>query len=194
MADSSVVVGDVWSFTTKGVPVPIGVFNLMATKSGNSNELSWHFPTNENCYGFYIQRLSESGSWTSIGFVPINANSSLYLFEDKLPLKVSTYRLQQINVDGNMIFTESVLVGTKVFEKLKIGPNPTKGELNINLPIDYLGQLVYIDVYDNFGKKVYSTITTNANKKINITNLAKGNYSLRIKSNFIDVVKGVMVY
>jgi len=60
--------------------------------------------------------------------------------------------LQAITTEEQTVFLLPTVL-FKVFEKLKIGPNPTNSLLNISLQNDYLGQLVYIDFYDNSGKR-----------------------------------------
>ena len=69
----------------------------------------------------------------------------------------------------------------------KVYPNPTKNYLNIDMPLCYINDNLYI--YDMLGRIVFTQKSKYIKTKLDISNLSSGCYILRINSKIIKFIK-----
>jgi Secretion system C-terminal sorting domain len=97
------------------------------------------------------------------------------------------------NIDSGVTFTTDATLGLDdnlLATKINIFPNPTNGILNISVPSGYVVE--NISVFDVTGKQVkYTNVSV---KSLNLTNLSKGFYILKIKTNKGLLSKKVLKY
>jgi hypothetical protein len=151
---------DLWAETrvcyTSGRPVELSSFS--AVYFAGKTTLTWKTATEENNYGFQIERLAAQSSnntlklWEQIGFYPGRGTTSLaqqYSFIDQNPKAgmdlngVVTYRLVQIDFNGkrtNLPVQRVSIPGVDAFPELMQNfPNPVYGtasttEIGFTLP------------------------------------------------------------
>ena len=93
------------------LPVELSLFSASAEKTGIS--LMWETKTEENNFGFEIEKLSKDDKWEKVGFVKGAGNSNKpvqYSYKDN-QISGSTkfaYRLKQIDTDGNYSYSKTV--------------------------------------------------------------------------------------
>ncbi|MDP4191058.1 MAG: T9SS type A sorting domain-containing protein [Bacteroidota bacterium] len=190
----------IFEFTMKEVgntALPVELISFTAFLSGKSVILKWATATENNNYGWEIERKSESNSWNKIGFKMGSGNSNTpkeYLFEDK-HLAIGdrlSYRLKQIDNDGRS-FIHSEEVSLQVLQENSFSleqnyPNPFNGSTVISYMIAEDAD-VSLQVYNVTGQKVASFI----NKK-----QPKGTYSFKFDmtnvSKEISIPSGIYLY
>jgi 3',5'-cyclic AMP phosphodiesterase CpdA len=116
---------------TPGTVIPVELTSFTAKTSGEKTVLAWSTATETNNRGFYIESRSESGSWSQIGFVKGNGNSTVtnsYSFTDSPGLTGKIYyRLKQIDFDGSSHYSNTVAINAGVPETFSLEqnyPNP----------------------------------------------------------------------
>ncbi|MBS1917593.1 MAG: T9SS type A sorting domain-containing protein [Bacteroidetes bacterium] len=174
-------------FTTSGVtPLPIILVDFNASLNGNNTvSVTWATTQEENSSYFSIERSADGASWTSIGTVAAQGNSSTttdYSFTDNSPLgEINYYRLQSFDLDGKYTYSEVRVVRSTATESLSIFPNPAKTYVNI-----FLGKTATTDLtvrlINASGQVVQSKIlgAGGTNISLLVSNYPAGVYLLHI--------------
>jgi len=142
-------------------PLPVHLQSFTYTVNGRSVNLSWVTSSEENNSGFEVERKSETGNWTKIGFVVGKGNSNQvnnYKYSDnKVESGKFSYRLKQVDYNGNFeyfILSENIIVGTPTkFVLSQNYPNPFNPvtKIDFELPQD---SKIALKIYDITGKEV----------------------------------------
>ena len=128
--------------------LPVELTSFSATTIGSTVKLSWQTATEINNFGFDVERKSNvkgqtSDEWTKLGFVNGNGNSNStkdYSFvDDKVTAGSYSYRLKQIDNDGQFEYSKVVEIGLTAPDKFELSqnyPNPFNPSttINYNLP------------------------------------------------------------
>ncbi|MCX6158076.1 MAG: T9SS type A sorting domain-containing protein [Ignavibacteriae bacterium] len=142
-------------------PLPVKLQSFTYSVSGRNVNLNWATSMEENNAGFDIERKSETGNWTKVGFVAGKGNSNNvnnYTYTDsKIESGKFSYRLKQSDYNGNFeYFTLSgnVTVGTPSKYVLSQNyPNPFNPVTKIDFEIPQDAK-VTMKVYDITGKEM----------------------------------------
>jgi hypothetical protein len=142
-------------------PLPVKLQSFTYSVNGRNVNLNWATSMEENNAGFDVERKSESGNWTKVGYIAGKGNSNQvnnYKFTDnKVESGKFSYRLKQIDYNGNFeYFTLSgdVTVGTPSKYMLSQNyPNPFNPVTKIDFEIPQDSK-VSMKVYDITGKEV----------------------------------------
>lgn len=182
--------GDGWASTyTPLVPLPMSFLRFEAIKQQNSSKLTWEMSNEDNIVRYEIQRSDKAVYFETIGSIlqKDELNKS-YIYFDEQPLSGHNYyRIKVWSKDGTYDFTNTKLV---IFDDsrstvLKVYPNPTTDQLFAELPAEFHGQPVAVNVYDANGRIVYHEKHTEQTKKIHfsVSTLAAGSYLLHVATN-----------
>ena len=172
-------------FQPAALPVELTFFNGKPTADGSL--LNWQTATERNNHGFEIQRSTNGKDWREIGFVFGNGTTqeaqNFNFFDPQPNDGTNYYRLKQVDFDGRFDFSNIVYIQySSRNTKLQIFPNPVKDELNI---IDGEGQAT---IYNLLGQPVRSFNINQSSFKVNTSELANGQYVLRIQSENGEVI------
>ncbi len=100
------------------VVTPVELLMFSAILQNDLVVLSWTTETETRNYGFELQRKTETGGWSAVGFIPGNGSSTeqhAYGFTDDLADLSAyccelRYRLKQIDLDGRYEYSPEVEV------------------------------------------------------------------------------------
>lgn len=184
VADSAIQVG-----ATSGGALPVELIAFDAEEQDGKVMLDWSTAMELDNRGFNIQRSSDSRDWKNIGFVEGNNTTDSrndYQFEDENPLAFqSYYRLQQLDTDGVVEYTEIVTVNIKKeTAQLSVFPNPVNNDLTLNVELQ-TAEDIQIILTDINGRQV-SVATLSGTKGMNaykpdVSDLAAGMYMAQIR-------------
>ena len=165
-----------WTLTLiTAAPVPVELSSFSVNAKGNAAELGWTTATETNNLGFEVERKSGSGAFEKVGFVAgkgTTTESNSYSFVDKgLTASAYTYRLKQVDLNGNFEYSNEVEVNVDMPVEFELGqnyPNPFNPSTTINyaLPVE---AKVTLKVFDAIGQEVMILVNGN---------MAAGNHSV----------------
>ncbi len=147
-----------------GSPMPVEIRTFTAVRTGANAELKWITATEKNNFGFEIERRA-TDNWCRIGFVEGNGTTnapSEYSYDDKhLSAGRYSYRLKQVDRDGNFTYSQEVNVdisaAPSAFVLQQNYPNPFNPATMIRYQIPVSGH-VTLNVYDAIGREVASLV------------------------------------
>lgn len=175
--------------------LPVQIVNFSATLSVNGSKLSWSAANEIGIEKYTIQSSSNGTSFTDIGVVNAVNNTTLvsnYSFTDATVLLATTYyRLKIISANGDIKYSNILVVKNTANVKISAFPNPVKNALTVS----GLKGGEQILLYDNTGKNmVNKLVPISANSiSINLEFLQKGVYMLKVVANDANTVTQVVL-
>lgn len=174
---------------------PVEFVSFNAQEKDQSVELNWITATETNNKGFEIQRKekseSENQSWNTIAFIPgkgTSAELNHYSYKDKsIKFGQYSYRLKQIDLDGNYIFSKEVEVNIDLPETFILHqnyPNPFNPTTLIKYYLN-AGGYVKLKIFDLTGNEI-STLADGFQNE--------GKYEFKFNSGDYDLKSGVYFY
>ena len=162
--------------------LPLNTITFSASLTNQVVVLNWTTMNEINCKSYSILRSRDGINFESIGSVNCNNKISLsdYEYTDVAPLGgISYYRLQEVDFNGDVSYTEIRQVGTDKWY-VSVMPNPFTNQTE--LVVSGLGtQKVTVRVIDMSGKELYQLNNINADRKIALgEDLALGVYLLQV--------------
>ncbi|WP_020567286.1 M12 family metallo-peptidase [Neolewinella persica] len=162
--------------------LPVEWLGFTARASGKSAQLDWQVSQNVDNDGFSVERSSATDdTWQALGWVPAaeGANQSIsYAFTDETTRAGTTYyyRLRQLDLDGQLSFSEVRTVAFDAAEGLTVWPNPTDGRVNIessDLSANYA-------LLNGLGQVLRTGKLANGQATLNLQDLPPAIYLLRV--------------
>ena len=181
-------------------------FTVKYEEEDNLAFLLWSTNNEVNTDVFDIERSHEAAEeFTKIGQVNAAGNSSVqmdYDFTDEgLESGTYYYRLKMIDLDGT--YTYSPVRSVQVKEKFikseisSIFPNPTTGRVNIEIQKSSKDDIVTGGIYDVLGEELivisHEDNVRNSKLVVDLSNLAEGDYIVRIQIGVEVFVKKVIL-
>ncbi len=172
------------------LPVELTAFNASMVEGKVS--LNWETATEQNNYGFEVERQVNS-EWNKIGFVEGNGNSNsvkVYSFTDSKPVEGKiVYRLKQIDFDGKYEYSNEIEVSYESVKEFSLDqnyPNPFNPTTNISFKIAESGK-VSVKIFNAIGQEVAELVnkTMEAGRhevSFNASNLPSGTYFCTMKA------------
>lgn len=180
-------------------PLPIELVDFTATPINNEIvQLDWQTASEMNNDYFTVERSTDGNFWTPMSRVDGAGNSTEllnYSINDENPLVgLSYYRLKQTDFNGDFIYSKIRAVQINRIDSTDdlvfIYPNPTQGLVEIKAPET---ELEVIRIYNSMGQELSNFVTVSSIKSdvktIDLTNLAKGIYTIQFKSTTKKVIK-----
>ncbi|MEL6254133.1 MAG: NPCBM/NEW2 domain-containing protein [Bacteroidota bacterium] len=185
---------------------PVEMVSFTASAFGEAISLSWQTALEQNNEGFEIQRFNEINerfekiAWVQGKGDTNDGHSYLFFDTEVRPGKLYTYRLRQVDLDGQFTYSDQVsaqLDGAGLSE-LKVYPNPLDQEV---LHMELLGveikETVFISMFDNTGRLIIEQQLTKEEAEnrvsLEVGNLPGGIYSLRVSSSSFSKVRKIIV-
>ena len=175
-------------------PLPVELSAFSASVIGKTVKLNWITATEVNNYGFDVERMSNgkgqtSDNWNKIGFVNGNGNSNSpksYSYEDKnLSAGKYSYRLKQIDNDGQFEYSKTIEVDFGVPTKFELSqnyPNPFNPSTTIKFSLPEAAN-VKLTIFNILGQEVKTLV--NEFKEVGV-------HTINFNSDGID--SGVYIY
>lgn len=183
--------------------IPVELTSFTARAVDDNVELLWNTATETNNQGFEIQR-SNGQQFEAIGYVPgfgTTTEHKSYTFTDKgVKAGKYTYRLKQIDYDGQYVFSNTIEVEVNpplTFALEQNYPNPFNPSTLIKYSIAK-DAMVNVSVYNAIGEKVATLVNglQQAGRyevNFNAGNLTSGVYFYSIEAGDLKSVKKMLL-
>ena len=176
-----------WPYIGAGVlPVAFGHFKAEQKQPFTVN-LEWTTLQEINNSSFVIERSNDQKTWSTIGSVASAGNSStknVYTYIDKAPDAGNNYyRLRQIDLNGQVSFSETVRIVHIIKKNISIFPNPVNTAAQLYTKAAFKpGQV--IQLIDAKGTRLKTINPTGGNRvQIEMNGLAAGLYLIQLIEN-----------
>ena len=209
--DLTLVNSPTWTGSDNPISPPLAVemASIVATTDAQSATLHWQTATEVNNAGYEIERrngVNGSLSWSKVGFIDGSGTSNAphsYSYTDKnVSAGTYSYRLKQIDNNGNFTYSQSVSVtvgGAPLkFELSQNYPNPFNPTTTIEFTLQKDG-MTTLKIYNILGQEVATLVNEQLkagayHKAIfNAHNLASGIYFARLQSGAQVQLKKLML-
>ncbi|MEL7531948.1 MAG: SdrD B-like domain-containing protein [Bacteroidota bacterium] len=137
--------GEIEDYSVDFSSLPVQLLSFTAEQGGQSVELNWTTASEENTYGFDIERSIDGLLFNSIGQVAAIGNSvdlQTYDWQDQsianLDFPKLYYRLKMVDLDGSFTYSqiESVKLSSASDFSLMLAPSPPLDFLNVEFTAD----------------------------------------------------------
>jgi hypothetical protein len=186
------------------IVLPVEMVSFKADVVDGSVMLTWITATEINNKGFEVERKS-TGDFTTVGFVNGRGNSLepvSYSFTDKVEPGKYSYRLRQVDFNGQASYSEIIEVDMVVpmaFSLSQNYPNPFNPVTTINFQVAEPVN-VTLTIYDALGAEAAILINNqytepgNHSVRFNASNLASGTYIYRITAgSYVETKKMILM-
>lgn len=193
------------------ISVPVELTSFTAKYLNDAVQLIWITATEKNNYGFEVQKRYENESYQTIAFIKGNGtttNRITYNYTDTdIKSNKIYYRLKQIDYNGEVNYTDEVLVDIQLpqdFILYQNFPNPFNPSTRIQYALKSK-QFVTLKVYDVLGNEVSTLINeykdagkyevefNAATPELN-TSLSGGTYFYKLQAGeFFEVKKMILL-
>jgi predicted dienelactone hydrolase len=172
--------------------VPVTLASFTAQRNGGLVRLQWVTESEENSFGFEVQRSTDGVLFTAQSFVYSKGNGKgryEYLFEDTLP-EAAWYRLKQVDVGGQTQLFHAIFVPSASTNPttLIISPNPVRSGDAVTLhTYSQEGGTIEVSLWSVDGKRVAVIPQAAASDSysglysLNLPRLARGHYQIVVR-------------
>ena len=198
--------GDTTTFGTKRFSLtirqnPLYAYQLLTftgVKVNNTAQLSWT-TQNEDIYTtFLIQRSTDGGkTFSTLATIPSTGTGSYSYIDSKPVAGQDQYRLQQVDVSGNVLFSNIVMMDFQVSGLANAGsvnifPNPVGSTLNINIISTNNASATYnIQLTTSNGDVMKTYTATQTTWQGDVSQLRPGVYIIKVVNNADKSIVGI---
>jgi len=167
--------------------------------------LTWTTATEQNNFGFNIERKAENAAWKKVGFAAGKGTTtdpqSYHYIDANLQRGVYKYRLKQVDTDGKFEYSNVLVVSVvspAAFKLAQNYPNPFNPLTTITYQIPE-SQHVRLTIYDSAGQLISTLFEGSLDAGIHesvfdASNLASGVYFYSLQTtNFSQIRKMVLM-
>ncbi len=170
------------------IPLPIELLSFTTECNDGTHLLRWVTATEAGTSGFEVQHQKPDGTFETIGYVPAagySASANTYVYKVNQPVQPrQMYRLKQLDINGDVSYSEVAFVECTAEGDVWIYPNPADQSSQIQFVLDGISKPELL-IYDMTGKMVSNY---NINGKIGLNSfeipcahLASGIYTYKLQ-------------
>lgn len=169
-------------------PLPVTLLSFTGKKEATANVLNWETTQEINNAYFNVQRSTDARDFATIGKVEAKQlQINNYELRDEKPLVgYNYYRLQQVDIDGKITQSQTVVLNNSSNEVVHVYPNPVNNNLSLEFLSDENQQIV-LQILDATGHIVFqqehSSVAGFNTLHINMAQLATGFYQLKVMNH-----------
>ncbi|MCL4119467.1 UNVERIFIED_CONTAM: hypothetical protein GTU68_067343 [Idotea baltica] len=188
--------------TVSSLVLPVEWVNVSAQGHDVSKkiEVSWSTAAEINNKGYFIERLNNN-KFIEIGWVDTQATASTlrsYMFEDRDVNfnQVYTYRIRQVDFDGQSSYSNIVTARLNGATDVKIYPNPLKSGSDLFFTgLSANDDAIHIELIDQQGRTIRAMeLAGETDVRISTASFSPGVYILRWASGVATGAQRIIIY
>jgi hypothetical protein len=187
--------GDQYLQTMALISLPVNFASFSGYRNGNTNTLHWSTASENNNFGFEVQRSLDGNNFSRVDFVYSKApngnspGSIDYTFDDKdISGEKQYYRIRQVDLDHKGKLSQIVMITGEKALRLKLSrlfPNPVQAQFNafVESPVNQRIKMMVTDLTGKILEQRSLQVGTGSNTiTVDAGKLAAGNYILKMTS------------
>lgn len=171
---------------TSYVPLNFISFTGFATAENNI-QLNWKTANEVNCHSFVVEKSTDAINFKEIGSLDAkNGKENYYsLLDLKSTVEKNYYRIKQVDKDGKITYSNTILVSLKklLINSISLFPNPVKDKFTLNINAATKSQ-ASVKIIDATGRVVLKQnadlVVGNQSISLNASNLSAGIYTITV--------------
>lgn len=185
--------GDQFLQTDASITLPVNLASFSGYRNGNKNTLQWTTASEQNNFGFEVQRSLDGNNFTRVDFVYSKASggnspgSIDYTFDDKdISGEKQYYRIKQVDLDQKGKLSQIVMITGEKPLRVRLSrlfPNPVKAQFNaiVESPSNQRVKMMVTDLAGKVLQERSLQVGVGANTIIvDAGKLAAGSYIIRM--------------
>jgi len=161
--------------------LPVELSAFYGTAMEHHNLLAWATQTEKDCETFVVTKSTDGYVWDEIGTVSCVGNSTTenyYEFRDiNISEGISYYRLEQVDIDGTVHFSQPISISNRASQKLMTYPNPIDAGDQIYIAgIEGYGQLNIRNAAGLIVSSEEISLSSGESASVDSRNLSSGMY------------------
>lgn len=164
----------------KGDPLSIDFIEINAHAANHQSYIDWSIAQHPDAKSFSIERINERNQFESIGTLTLaDPEQTKFTFIDTKPLSgMNYYRIAYIDPSQAVKYSPTVKVNHNhhLNQEVRIFPNPTTDQINIQLPKSVSNATIHL--VDVSGKIIYTTVTEHSATTLSLQDYPNGVYML----------------
>jgi hypothetical protein len=176
----------------QSVILPVQFTNFSVSKKEDNAIVNWAVANEGITTDHYVvERSLDDITFTDIATVAVKGNGSAntYAYSDDnisaLNTAVIYYRVEEVDKNGNTVFTGIKAVSIAAGVEIKAYPNPTKGNVTLTITLQAAADLA-LSLVDASGKTVQQLQVAGAKgtntKQLDLSGYASGSYLLKVNN------------
>jgi serine protease AprX len=169
--------------------LPILLKDFRGKISNNDNIISWKTEIEVNNDFFELEKSFNGISFFSIAKIKAKGKGigeqSYFFTDENSTQNLSYYRLRQVNVDKSSEYSDIIVLKRENKKLISVGPNPSKGFLNVALDNEEndILEIQFSNINGQILKKMEIEILKGKNQfTLNLEDLPKGSYTFSIQN------------
>ncbi|MBL7739097.1 MAG: PQQ-dependent sugar dehydrogenase [Chitinophagaceae bacterium] len=184
-------------FASANMTLPLELLTFSGVLQNNATLLQWETANETNTSHFVVERSIDNATFTGIGTVAANGNSTInirYNYTDNevatLPSTVVYYRLKMTDIDGSYTYSNTIVINlADIAGRVTVFPNPASSQIRLMIGAESDGNAQW-QILDNAGHVVMQSSVSlrkgNNSVQVDINKLSAGLYYLSVYGNGID--------
>lgn len=175
-----------WATTLTGAGLPVNFTSFTGKVEEKQNRLFWTVENEVDNQGYEIQRkYKHESTFSKIGFVPaksVNASANSYTFPDglvDLGIENVSYRLMQIDIDGDVTYSPTITLNRKASGKLVEYMSIRGNSLLLRLNGQSNRQITF-RLFDTNGKLLKQQQLADRTQEVSLTGLPHATFVVEI--------------
>ena len=152
-------------------------------QQNNSVLLTWSLNQQLNNKGYTIEHSRDGKHWDYVGYQNNNhvVASTGYSFTHSSPnAGLNYYRIQEVDIDGNVSYSEIKKVNISINNDVSIWPIPAKDMLHITIPEYANSKGISVQIFNSKGQRAIDNLLYGGSNIINVRSLSAGTYVVHI--------------
>ena len=171
------------------ITLPILLANFQGYQVGNTVQLVWTSENELNTNFIIVEKSNDGTNWSELASEKAQGNSNVptsYSAVDNNPyIGANYYRLKMVDLDGEVTYSQVVVINFGTSTAVSLFPNPTSGAVSLK-GVNLAPVTIYTLTGQNVSSQVKMVTSAQNMVQLDLSKLSKGFYLIKA-NNFIAI-------